>query len=204
MRGLKVGDPLDETTELGPLATEPILRGVHDQVQKSVAAGARLLTGGNRIDGPGFYYEPTVLVDVPRQSPAYREELFGPVASVFRVRDTKEAIDLANDSVFGLGASVWTNDEAEQELFASELDVGMVFINEIVASDPRSALWRSETVRAWPRTWRHRDSGIYQRKNDLDFVSRAPHPQLSSRAYARDLTRAAASHNLNCVVRLNM
>ena len=137
MRELKVGDPFDETTEIGPLATEHILEGVHDQVQKSIALGAKLLTGGNRIHGPGFFYEPTVLVDVPKESPAYREEVFGPVASVFRVRDAADAIELANDSTFGLGASAWTNDPAEKELFASELEAGMVFINAMVASDPR-------------------------------------------------------------------
>ena len=137
MRELKVGDPFDETTQIGPLATEQILEDVHDQVQKSIALGAKLLTGGNRIHGPGFFYEPTVLVDVPKESPAYREEVFGPVASVFRVRDTADAIELANDSRFGLGASAWTNDPAEKELFASELEAGMVFINAMVASDPR-------------------------------------------------------------------
>jgi succinate-semialdehyde dehydrogenase/glutarate-semialdehyde dehydrogenase len=137
MRALKVGDPLDQTTEMGPLATEQILRGVDEQVRKSVAAGAKLLTGGNRIHGPGFFYEPTVLVDVARESPAYREEVFGPVASIFRVRDETDAIELANDSIYGLGASVWTSDSKEQELFASELDAGMVFINGMVASDPR-------------------------------------------------------------------
>ncbi len=137
MRALKVGDPMDETTEIGPLATEQILQGVHDQVQKSIAAGAKLLTGGNRIHGPGFFYEPTVLVDVPKKSPAYREEVFGPVASIFRVRDADEAIELANDTPFGLGSSAWTNDREEQKLFASELDTGMVFINAMVASDPR-------------------------------------------------------------------
>src|SRR5213596_1474185 len=137
MRALKVGDPFDETTEIGPLATEQILQGVHEQVQKSIAAGAKVLTGGNRIHGPGFFYEPTVLVDVPKESPAYREEVFGPVASVFRVRDAADAVELANDSTFGLGASAWTNDPAERELFASELETGMVFINAMVASDPR-------------------------------------------------------------------
>jgi len=137
MRALKIGDPLDEATEMGPLATEQILNGVHEQIQKSVAAGAKLLTGGNRIHGPGFFYEPTVLVDVPRKSPAFREEVFGPVASIFRVRDAADAIEMANDSTFGLGASAWTNDRAEQELFASELESGMVFINAMVASDPR-------------------------------------------------------------------
>jgi len=137
IRSLKVGDPLDEETEIGPLATENILNGVHEQVQKSVAAGAKLLTGGNRIHGPGFFYEPTVLVDVPKDSPAFREEIFGPVASVFRVRDNAEAIEMANDNVYGLGASVWTTDQKEQELFASELETGMVFVNAMVASDPR-------------------------------------------------------------------
>jgi succinate-semialdehyde dehydrogenase/glutarate-semialdehyde dehydrogenase len=137
MRTLKIGDPMDETTEIGPLATEQILEGVHDQVQKTIAAGAKLLTGGNRIHGPGFFYEPTVLVDVPKGSPAYREEVFGPVAAIFRVRDAHNAIELANDTTFGLGSSAWTNDLEEQELFASELDAGMVFINAMVASDPR-------------------------------------------------------------------
>ena len=137
MRSLKVGDPLDETTEVGPLATEQILNGVHEQVQKSIAVGAKLLTGGNRIAGPGFFYEPTVLVDVPRSSPAFREEVFGPVAAVFRVRDAEEAVELSNDSRFGLAASAWTNDEIEQELFASELESGMVFINAMTSSDPR-------------------------------------------------------------------
>jgi succinate-semialdehyde dehydrogenase/glutarate-semialdehyde dehydrogenase len=137
MRALKIGDPFDETTEIGPLATEHILQGVHEQVQKSIAAGAKLLTGGNRIHGPGFFYEPTVLVDIPSDSPAYREEIFGPVASLFRVRDAADAIEIANDTSFGLGASAWTNDRAEQELFASELETGMVFINAMVASDPR-------------------------------------------------------------------
>src|SRR6266480_2364213 len=137
MRTLKVGDPFDETTDIGPLATEQILNGVRDQVQKTVAAGAKLLTGGNRVAGPGFFYEPTVLVDVPEDSPAYREEVFGPVAAVFRVRDPAEAIEMANDSEFGLAASAWTNDPVEQELFASELESGMVFINAMSASDPR-------------------------------------------------------------------
>ncbi|HKP04684.1 MAG TPA: NAD-dependent succinate-semialdehyde dehydrogenase [Chthoniobacterales bacterium] len=137
MRSLKVGDPLDPETEIGPLATEAILRGVDEQVQKSVAAGAKLLTGGKRVERAGFFYEPTVLADVPPDSPAYREEIFGPVASVFRAKDATEAIRIANDSSFGLGASAWTNDPAEKEIFANELEAGMVFINKMVASDPR-------------------------------------------------------------------
>jgi succinate-semialdehyde dehydrogenase/glutarate-semialdehyde dehydrogenase len=137
VRALKVGDPFDETTEIGPLATEQILNGIHNQVQKTIAAGAKLLTGGNRIAGPGFFYEPTVLVNVPKDSPGFREEIFGPVAPIFRVRDAEEALELANDSIFGLGASVWTNDRKEQELFASEVESGMVFFNSMVVSDPR-------------------------------------------------------------------
>src|SRR6059058_2411301 len=108
MRALKVGNPMDPETALGPLATEQILQGVDEQVQKTIAAGAKLLTGGNRIHGPGFFYEPTVLVDVPKQSPAYCEEVFGPVAAVFRVGDADAAVELANDTTFGLGSSAWT------------------------------------------------------------------------------------------------
>ena len=137
MEQLKVGDPLDEQTEIGPLATENILRGVDEQVRKSIEAGAKLLTGGKRLERPGFFYAPTVLVDVPRDSPAYREEIFGPVAAMFRVRDDAEAIEIANDSRFGLGASAWTTVRKQQELFASELEAGMIFINGMVASDPR-------------------------------------------------------------------
>src|SRR6266480_2734425 len=137
IRALKIGDPLDEATEIGPLATEQILEAVDEQVQKSITAGAKLLTGGNRIHGPGFFYEPTVLVDVPIDSPAYCEEIFGPVASFFRVRDVADAVEIANATTFGLGASAWTNDRTEQDLFASELEAGMVFVNAMVASDPR-------------------------------------------------------------------
>ncbi|HWM23996.1 MAG TPA: NAD-dependent succinate-semialdehyde dehydrogenase [Chthoniobacterales bacterium] len=137
MRSLEVGDPLDPKTEIGPLATEAILNGVDKQVRDSIEAGAKLVTGGKRLQRAGFFYEPTVLTDIPRNSPAYREEIFGPVASFFRVSDAAEAIKIANDSSFGLGASAWTNDAAEKERFASELEAGMVFINSMVASDPR-------------------------------------------------------------------
>ena len=134
---MRIGDPLDDETEIGPLATESILRGVDEQVQKSIAAGAKLLTGGNRIKRDGFFYEPTVLADIPREAPAYHEEVFGPVALFFRAADSAEAIAIANDNQFGLGASAWTTDRDEQELFISELESGMVFINGMVASDPR-------------------------------------------------------------------
>ncbi|HEV3408999.1 MAG TPA: NAD-dependent succinate-semialdehyde dehydrogenase [Chthoniobacterales bacterium] len=137
MRALKVGDPLEEETEVGPLATEQIRRGVHQQVRKTVAAGAKLLLGGRSLEGPGFFYAPTVLIDVPPDSPGAREEIFGPVAAFFRVRDAREAIRVANDSPFGLGANAWTRDTEEQDLFAAELEAGSVFINGMVASDPR-------------------------------------------------------------------
>ncbi|HEV2096917.1 MAG TPA: aldehyde dehydrogenase family protein, partial [Chthoniobacterales bacterium] len=137
MRALRIGDPLDPATEMGPLANEQILYGVDAQVKASVAAGAKLLTGGKRIERAGFFYEPTLLADVPPDSPAAREEIFGPVAAFFRVRNSAEAITVANNTVYGLGASAWTNDAVEQELFISELEAGMVFINGMVASDPR-------------------------------------------------------------------
>jgi succinate-semialdehyde dehydrogenase/glutarate-semialdehyde dehydrogenase len=137
MEALRIGDPMDESTQLGPLATPEILEGLDAQVKKSVAMGARLLTGGHRLDRPGNYYAPTVLADAPPDSPAYREELFGPVAVLFRADGIEHSIRLANDTEFGLGASVWTADAAEQERFAAEIEAGMVFVNSMVASDPR-------------------------------------------------------------------
>jgi succinate-semialdehyde dehydrogenase/glutarate-semialdehyde dehydrogenase len=106
-------------------------------VKRTIAAGARLLTGGQPLNRPGSFYAPTVLTDIPKDSPAYCEEFFGPVASLFRVKNIDQAIQLANDSRFGLGASAWTNDSAETERFINELEAGMVFINKMVASDPR-------------------------------------------------------------------
>ena len=137
MQSLRIGDPFDESTDIGPLATPSIRDGVHDQVRKSVAAGAKLLAGGELAKGRGNFYPPTVLAEIPQEAPAYREEVFGPVALLFRVENAAAAIALANESDFGLGASVWTNDPAEQELFATELAAGMVFVNAMVASDPR-------------------------------------------------------------------
>jgi NAD-dependent aldehyde dehydrogenases len=137
VKGLKTGDPFAADTEIAPLASERILHGVDEQVQKSVAAGAKVLTGGKRVDRPGYFYEPTVLTNIPTSAPAYREEVFGPVALMFRVRDASQAVSIANDSPFGLGSSVWTSDPDEQEFFVRELEAGMVFINAMVASDPR-------------------------------------------------------------------
>ncbi|HEV2765147.1 MAG TPA: aldehyde dehydrogenase family protein, partial [Pyrinomonadaceae bacterium] len=102
-----------------------------------VEMGARLLTGGRRIGGRGNFYAPTALADIPPDAPAYREELFGPVASLFRARDLEEAVRLANDTVYGLGSSVWTNDEGERRRFVAELEAGSVYVNAMVASDPR-------------------------------------------------------------------
>jgi succinate-semialdehyde dehydrogenase/glutarate-semialdehyde dehydrogenase len=137
MRGLQVGDPLLESTEIGPLATEQILTDLDEQVKKSVSAGARILTGGTRLDRTGFFYEPTVLAEIPRVAPAYCEEVFGPVALLFRASGIDEAIRLANETSFGLGAAAWTNDAQEQERFIAEIEAGQVFINGMVASDPR-------------------------------------------------------------------
>jgi succinate-semialdehyde dehydrogenase/glutarate-semialdehyde dehydrogenase len=137
MQGLKLGDPFDEKTDVGPLATADAVTSLHADVEKSVSAGARVLTGGKPAEGDGFFYQPTVLTDIPKDSPAYAEELFGPVASIFRVKNLDEAIHVANDTRFGLGASAWTNDATEQERFVNELEAGMVFINQMVASDPR-------------------------------------------------------------------
>ena len=137
MQSLRVGDPFDEKTELGPLASADAVKSLDADVQKTVKAGAKLLTGGHPLKLPGNYYAPTVLTNVPKGSPAYSEELFGPVASIFRVKDQDEAIRLANDVRFGLGASAWTNDDRERERFINELEAGMVFINKMVASDTR-------------------------------------------------------------------
>jgi succinate-semialdehyde dehydrogenase/glutarate-semialdehyde dehydrogenase len=137
MAALRVGDPMDESTQVGPLATPDILEGLGQQVRRSVEMGARVLTGGRRLDRPGNYYAPTVLADVPKDAPAYGEELFGPVAALYRVSGIEEAVRLANDTEFGLGASAWTNEEAEQRRFIDEIEAGMVFINGMVVSDPR-------------------------------------------------------------------
>jgi succinate-semialdehyde dehydrogenase / glutarate-semialdehyde dehydrogenase len=137
IKALVVGDPMDPATDVGPLANEAQVKTLTDQVERSVRAGARLLTGGHPLKRPGYYFAPGVLTDITPDSPAYREEVFGPVALLFRARDIDEAIRLANDSPFGLGSSAWTTDERERHRFIAELEAGMVFINAMVASDPR-------------------------------------------------------------------
>jgi succinate-semialdehyde dehydrogenase/glutarate-semialdehyde dehydrogenase len=137
VESLIVGDPLDPKTSVGPLANEAQVKTLSDQMERSVQAGARLLTGGRPLNRPGYYFAPGVLTDISEDSPAYQEEVFGPVALLFRARNVDHAIQIANDSPFGLGASAWTNDETERSRFVRELEAGMVFINAMVASDPR-------------------------------------------------------------------
>ena len=137
MRALLVGDPMSGDTDIGPLATRQIAEDLEKQVDESVRRGAKVLTGGKRKSGPGNYFEPTVLTDIPVDSPAYRDEMFGPVASLFRARDIDDAIRLANDTTFGLASAAWTRDEAEADRFIRDIEAGSVFINGMVASDPR-------------------------------------------------------------------
>jgi succinate-semialdehyde dehydrogenase / glutarate-semialdehyde dehydrogenase len=137
MQTLVVGDPMDPATDLGPLAMERLRDNLHRQVRETVDAGGSLVTGGAPVDRPGWFYAPTVMTDVPPDSPAYREELFGPVAAVFPVADVADAIRLANDTTFGLGAAAWTNDDGERDRFIDELEAGAVVINGMVSSDPR-------------------------------------------------------------------
>jgi succinate-semialdehyde dehydrogenase/glutarate-semialdehyde dehydrogenase len=134
---VRVGDPLDESTELGPLATGSIRDELDQQVQASLKAGASLLTGGRKMARDGYYYEPTVLADIPPSAPAAHDELFGPVASVFKAKDIDDAIRIANGTSFGLGASAWTRDRAEQDRFVADIQAGLVFINGMVVSDAR-------------------------------------------------------------------
>jgi succinate-semialdehyde dehydrogenase/glutarate-semialdehyde dehydrogenase len=137
MAALRVGDPRDPETDVGPLATPAIRAEVAGQVERTVAAGARILLGGSALPGAGNFFAPTVLDDVPEGSPAAAEEIFGPVAALFSAEDLDGAIRIANRSRFGLGASAWTRDPAEQDRLVAEIDAGSVFINAVVQSDPR-------------------------------------------------------------------
>ncbi len=136
-KALKVGDPMDESTDVGPLVNETSLKELDDQVKRLVAAGGRVLTGGSRLERPGYYYAPTIVADVPPDAPIAKEELFGPVAVLFRVNDADDAVRVANSTTFGLGASAWTNDGAEREKFINNIEAGAVFVNGMVKSDPR-------------------------------------------------------------------
>jgi succinate-semialdehyde dehydrogenase/glutarate-semialdehyde dehydrogenase len=136
MGALRVGDPLDESTDVGPLANEQGVRDVEALVDDAVAKGARVLCGGARVDGPGYFYPPTVITDLTPEMRMYREEVFGPVAQLYRVNDADEAVALANATAFGLGSNVWTRDAAEQERFMNDLDAGAVFVNGMTTSYP--------------------------------------------------------------------
>ncbi|WP_396611300.1 NAD-dependent succinate-semialdehyde dehydrogenase [Haloferax sp. S1W] len=134
---LTIGDPMDETTAIGPQADPDLMAELHAQVRKSVDAGATVLTGGEPLGREGAYYPPTVLTDVPHGCPADAEETFGPVAAVYKVADEKEAIEKANDTRFGLGASLWTENRKRGQRLARDIEAGCVYINEMVKSDPR-------------------------------------------------------------------
>jgi len=137
MESMTVGDPTDEATDVGPQAREDLMEDLHDQVKRSVRDGATVACGGEPLDGDGYFYPPTVLTDVPPDAAAACEETFGPVAAVFRVDGERDAIDLANDSTLGLGASIWTEDLERGERVAREIEAGCTFVNELTKSDPR-------------------------------------------------------------------
>jgi succinate-semialdehyde dehydrogenase/glutarate-semialdehyde dehydrogenase len=137
MSALKIGDPMDESTDIGPLATSDVRDSLEEQVHQTIQMGARLLLGGKRIDRPGFFFAPTVLTDIPKNSPADQDELFGPVASLFRANGIEDAVRIANSVQFGLGSCLWTNDERERDYFINEIEAGAAFVNGMVASDPR-------------------------------------------------------------------
>lgn len=137
MASLNIGDPMNPSTDVGPLANQQLVKDLQAQVQSLVGAGARVVIGGKPLDRPGNFYAPTVLTNINTSVPSAREELFGPVAMLFRARDLDDAIRIANDSPFGLGASAWTSNESERQRFIDELEAGQVFINGMVASDPR-------------------------------------------------------------------
>lgn len=136
-QALVVGDPMDERTDVGPLVNQDAVEGLEEQVRRLVQAGARVSIGGKRLDRPGCFYEPTILSDVDPQWPVAKEELFGPVALLFRVGSITEALDVANSTTFGLGASAWTNDPGERDALIAGIEAGAVFINGMVKSDPR-------------------------------------------------------------------
>lgn len=137
MESLVVGDPTDESTQLAPMARPDLAEELHAQVEKSIAMGARLVTGGKKLDRPGSYYAPTILADVKKGMPAYDEETFGPVSAIITVKDEAEAIEVANDSRYGLGGSVWTADTERGERIARQIETGTVVVNNMTVSNPR-------------------------------------------------------------------
>ena len=160
IEGLRVGDPLDPATEVGPLARADLVDSLHSQVERSVAAGARLATGGRRLDRGGFFYAPTVLADVEPGMAAFDEETFGPVAALVTARDAAHAVELANRSPYGLAASIWTADPARGRELAPAIEAGSVFVNEIVKSDPRLPFGGVKDSGLRARALRLRDSRV--------------------------------------------
>ena len=184
MNSLRVGDPMKEGIEIGPLATLAAVERMEEQVKAATRAGARILTGGEPMLGQGFYFEPTVLAGVPRTASVYREELFGPVAMLFRVQDLDEAIEVANDTPFGLSASAWTRDPAQQQRLVSELQCGAVFLNAMVASDPRlpfGGIKRSgygrELSAAGMREFLNAKTVVIASANSTSETPTQPHPE---------------------------
>jgi succinate-semialdehyde dehydrogenase/glutarate-semialdehyde dehydrogenase len=137
LENLKIGDPLNPNTQVAPLAREDILKDLHHQVNQSVEKGATLLTGGKRLDHPGFFYLPTLITDIKKGHSVYNEETFGPVMAVIAVKNEDEAVEVANDSRFGLGGSIWTTDLERGERLARKIETGAVFVNGMTKSDPR-------------------------------------------------------------------
>jgi succinate-semialdehyde dehydrogenase/glutarate-semialdehyde dehydrogenase len=137
VRSLRIGDPMERTTQVGPLARNDLRDGLEKQVQRSVAGGGRLVLGGERLGGRGYFFAPTVVSDVEPQTPLACEEVFGPVAALMRVADAEEAVRIANQSPYGLGASIWTKNVSRARALARQIEAGMVFVNGMVVSDPR-------------------------------------------------------------------
>ncbi|MFH9006183.1 NADP-dependent succinic semialdehyde dehydrogenase [Streptomyces afghaniensis] len=136
MKALKVGDPMSDDTEVGPLSSEQGLRDLEELVDDAVRGGAEVVCGGERPDGPGWYYTPTILAGITREMRIHREEAFGPVATLYRAADLDEAVLIANDSPFGLSSNVWTRDESEVDRFVRDLEAGSVYVNGMTASHP--------------------------------------------------------------------
>jgi succinate-semialdehyde dehydrogenase/glutarate-semialdehyde dehydrogenase len=136
LAALRIGDPMKDDTQIGPLATEAGRRDIEELVQDAVGKGARVVVGGERLDGPGWYFPPTLITDITKDMRLYAEEAFAPVAALYRVPDLDAAIELANDSEFGLGSNIWTEDEDERAQFVREVQAGMVFINGMTTSYP--------------------------------------------------------------------
>jgi succinate-semialdehyde dehydrogenase/glutarate-semialdehyde dehydrogenase len=164
MKTRKMGDPLEEGTDIGPQARRDLRDDLHQQVRRSIEKGARLQLGGEVPPGRGSFYPPTVLTDVKPGMPAYDEELFGPVAAIIEASGEADAVRIANDSVFGLGAAIFTRDAARGERVARQLEAGCAFVNTLVASDPRLPFGGIKS-RATDASWGPAASGVHERED---------------------------------------